>query len=247
VDSEAIDLVRRARKITAFTGAGTSTDSGIPDFRGPRGIWTKDPDAERLSTLSAYLADPDVRRRSWQNRLAHPAWDAVPNAAHRALVRLQQDGRLHALVTQNIDGLHQRAGSVGVLELHGSLFRTRCTECGALGDMRAALQRVSDGDADPPCVLCGGILKSATISFGEALDATLLDRARRLAAESDLVLAIGTTLSVQPAASVAGDAARQGTPLVICNADATPYDGIATHLVRGPVAETVPALLAEAA
>jgi NAD-dependent deacetylase len=244
---EAIDLVRGARRITAFTGAGTSTDSGIPDFRGPQGVWTKDPDAERLSTLSAYLADPEVRRRSWQSRLAHPAWDAVPGAAHRALVRLQREGRLHALVTQNIDGLHQRAGSEDVLELHGSLFHTRCTDCGALDDMRTVLGRVTDGEADPPCPLCGGILKSATVSFGEALDAKLLDRARWLAAESDLVLAVGTTLSVQPAASVAGDAARRGVPLVICNAEPTPYDGIAAHVVRGPVAETVPALLAEAA
>jgi NAD-dependent deacetylase len=243
----AIDLVRDAPRITAFTGAGASTDSGIPDFRGPQGVWTRDPDAERLATLSAYLADPEVRRRSWQNRLAHPAWDAVPNAAHRALVRLQQEGRLHALLTQNIDGLHQRAGSAEVLELHGSLFRTRCTDCGAADDMRAVLHRVSCGEVDPPCLLCGGILKSATISFGEALDPKLLDRARRLAADSDLVLAIGTTLSVQPAASVVGDAARRGVPLVICNAEATPYDGIAAHVLRGPVAETVPALLAEAA
>jgi NAD-dependent deacetylase len=244
---EAINLVRGSRRITAFTGAGTSTDSGIPDFRGPRGVWTTDPEAERLSTLSSYLADPAVRRRSWQNRLAHPAWGAVPNAAHEALVLLQRDGRLHALVTQNIDGLHQRAGSTGVLELHGSMFHTRCTDCGAADDMHAVLQRVSAGEEDPPCLVCGGILKSATVSFGEALDAQLLDRARRLAAESDLVVAIGTTLAVQPAASVAGDAARRGVPLVICNADPTPYDGIATHVLRGPVAETVPALLAEAA
>jgi NAD-dependent deacetylase len=113
--------------------------------------------------------------------------------------------------------------------------------------MQVVLQRVEEGEDDPPCLLCGGVLKSATVSFGEALDAKLLDQARRLAAESDLVLAIGTTLSVQPAASVVGGAALQGAPLVICNADATPYDRIAAHIVRGPVAETVPALLAEAA
>src|SRR5688500_11297789 len=163
--------MRAASRVVALTGAGISTDSGIPDFRGPQGVWTKNPKAERLSNIHYYMSDPEVRRLSWQSRLEHPAWDAKPNAGHRALVDLERAGRLHALVTQNIDGLHQLAGSSPdkVIEVHGTLRDVICMRGGWRGPMGPVLERVRAGEEDPPCEQCGGILKSATISFGQAL------------------------------------------------------------------------------
>ena len=161
-----------ANRITVLTGAGISTDSGIPDFRGPNGVWTKNPAAERIASLQHYLADPDVRRAAWRNRLQSPAWSAQPNAGHRALVPLGREGRLVALLTQNIDELHQQAGSdpALVVELHGTMRSVTCWSCGEGGPMEPALERVTAGEDDPACLTCGGILKSATISFGQALD-----------------------------------------------------------------------------
>ncbi|HEU4423603.1 MAG TPA: Sir2 family NAD-dependent protein deacetylase, partial [Pilimelia sp.] len=191
-----------ARRIVALTGAGISTDSGIPDFRGPNGVWTRDPEAVKQVTLQAYVADPAVRRRSWLARRDHPAWRAQPNAGHRALVDLERSGRLDAIVTQNIDGLHQRAGNSPerVIELHGTLFEAACLGCGDRTPMADALARVSEADPDPACLHCGGILKSATISFGQALDPATLRRAVAAAAGCDLLLAVGTSLTVHPAA-----------------------------------------------
>jgi NAD-dependent deacetylase len=160
-----------ARRICVLTGAGISTDSGIPDFRGPQGLWTRDPEAEKLSTLQYYVADADVRRRAWQARSNHP-WHAPPNAAHVALVDLERQDRLLALVTQNIDGLHQAAGSSPgrVLEVHGTVHEVECLSCHDRTTMRSALDRVDAGEPDPACLRCGGILKSATISFGQEMD-----------------------------------------------------------------------------
>ena len=196
------DWLASARRITVLTGAGISTDSGIPDFRGPNGVWTRDPEAEKLSTLQYYVADPDVRRRAWQERARHPAWEARPNAGHAALVELERQGRLRALLTQNIDGLHQRAGSSAgvVLELHGTVHEVACLTCGERTPMRAVLERVEAGEPDPACPLCGGILKSATISFGQALDAEVIAAAARAAADCDVFLAAGTSLTVHPVA-----------------------------------------------
>ncbi|MQA10424.1 MAG: NAD-dependent deacetylase [Pseudonocardiaceae bacterium] len=238
-------LLAEAQRVTVMTGAGISTDSGIPDFRGPNGVWTKNPAAERMSNLQTYLSDPEVREQSWRSRLEHPAWQATPNAAHEALVRLERAGRLHAILTQNIDGLHQRAGSDPdrVLELHGTMFATECMGCGQRGDMDAALRRVADGETDPPCRECGGILKSATISFGQALDREVLERASDAAQSCDLMLSVGSSLTVHPAAGLVGLAARAGAPVVVCNGSETPYDDVAAAVLRDPISEVLPALI----
>ncbi|MFL6124852.1 SIR2 family NAD-dependent protein deacylase [Actinophytocola sp.] len=241
--ADGVRVVAGARRITVLSGAGVSTDSGIPDFRGPNGLWTRDPTAERMSSYKDYRDDPAVRRRSWQSRLAHPAWTASPNAAHEALVSLERAGRLVALVTQNIDGLHQRAGSTSVLELHGTMHETVCLTCADRRPMRAALDRVAAGEDDPPCLVCGGILKSATISFGQPLDTDVLMAARDAALSCDLMLAVGSSLSVQPAAGLVGLAAQAGATVVICNASETPYDGVASVVLRGPLSEVLPALV----
>jgi len=232
-------------RIAVLTGAGVSTDSGIPDFRGPQGLWTRDPAAERLSTYRAYVGDSELRRRAWQARLAHPAWSAEPNAAHRALARLA--GAVDTwVITQNIDGLHQRAGTPPgrVLELHGTIYGVVCVTCGARTEMTHALDRVRAGDADPACERCGGILKSATVMFGQPLDRAVLASAARAAAGCDVMLAIGSTLTVEPAASLCGIAADAGASLVIVNRDPTPYDTLATELVREPIGTAVPKIAA---
>src|SRR5919108_5031162 len=172
-----------AQRVVALTGAGVSTDSGIPDFRGPQGVWTRNPEAEKQSTIQHYLADPDVRRRAWRSRLESPAWTARPNAGHRALVDLERRGKLDTLITQNIDGLHQAAGSspTRVVEVHGTMREVVCLDCGERAPMERALARVRAGEDDPPCRTCGGILKSATISFGQGLVQEDLLRAERAA------------------------------------------------------------------
>nr|WP_093419290.1 Sir2 family NAD-dependent protein deacetylase [Saccharopolyspora flava] len=235
-----------ARRITALTGAGVSTASGIPDFRGPDGVWTRDPQTARLTDIDSYLADEQVRVLAWRARAANPAWHAEPNAAHRAFVDLDEAGRLGALLTQNIDELHQRAGLARdrVLELHGTMRRTVCLHCGATGAMTDALQRVADGEPDPDCRSCGGILKSATVFFGQALDADVVREARHAALDCDLFLAAGTSLTVHPAAGFVELAARAGAKLIICNAEPTPYDDIADAVLRGPLTEVLPALAA---
>ena len=181
------EWVQSARRVVVLTGAGISTDSGIPDFRGPNGVWTKDPQAEKMATLQHYVADPEVRRRAWRNRLETPAWKAEPNAGHRALVRLQDQDRLLAVITQNVDELHQRAGIApeNVIEVHGTLRRYQCLTCGDEGPMTVMLERVRAGEEDPVCKVCGGIVKSATISFGQPLVPEVIDRALRVAGECD--------------------------------------------------------------
>jgi len=234
-----------ARQVTALTGAGISTESGIPDFRGPQGVWTKDPAAQRLFTLQSYVADPAVRRLAWRNRRDHPAWAAEPNAGHRALVGLEREGRLRAIITQNIDGLHQRAGSdpASVIEIHGTLFEVDCLSCGGRTGMRENLDRVAAGEDDPACLTCGGIQKAATISFGQALRPEVLRQAALAAADCDVLLAVGTSLQVQPAAGLAEVAVRAGARLVIVNLDPTPYDSIAHAVVREPIGTVLPRLV----
>jgi NAD-dependent deacetylase len=236
---------RGIAKIAVLTGAGISTDSGIPDFRGPNGLWIRNPAAERLSTYQAYLADPQLRQRSWQARLAHPAWSARPNAAHLALAKLGMRIDTH-VITQNIDELHQRAGTPAerVLELHGTMFAVVCARCGDRTTMADALDRVRAGEADPACLMCGGVLKSATVMFGQSLDRAVLSRAVRAAAGCDLLLAIGSTLTVEPAASLGAVAAEHGAPLVIVNRDPTPYDELATEVISEPIGTSVPRIAA---
>jgi NAD-dependent deacetylase len=234
--------LREVKRVAVLTGAGISTDSGIPDFRGPQGLWTKNPAAEKLSTYQVYMADPEVRRRSWQSRLQHPAWTAEPNAAHQALARLAGSAIDTQVITQNIDGLHQRAGTPAdrVIELHGTMLEVVCTGCGDRAAMTAVLDRVRAGEADPPCPRCGGILKSATVMFGQPLFPGVFERAAQAAAACDLLLAIGSTLTVQPAASLCGIAAEAGADLVIVNRDPTPYDAVATEVIREPIGQAVP-------
>lgn len=238
-------LVDRARRVVVLTGAGISTGSGIPDFRGPQGVWTKDPTAERLSTLDAYMADPEVRRRAWQGRLHSPAWTAAPNDGHRALVDLERRGTLALLVTQNIDGLHQLAGNdpARVVEIHGTMREVVCMACGTRGPAAPTLERVRAGEEDPSCLGCGGILKSATISFGQSLVPHDLERAEAAARRCDLLLAVGTTLGVYPAASLVPIASSHGAPVVIVNADPTPFDPVAAAVVRTPITAALPAIV----
>lgn len=238
-------VLESAERVVALTGAGISTDSGIPDFRGPQGVWTKNPKAERMSNIEYYVNDPEVRRLAWQSRLDSPAWTAEPNAGHRALVDLERAGRLRAIVTQNIDGLHQKAGSSPELvhEAHGNIHQSICLSCGDRRPMPETLQRVRNGEEDPPCEICGGILKSATISFGQNLDPEVISAAEEAALDADLLLAIGTTLTVYPVAGLVPLAKRRGAAVVIVNRDPTPYDDIADAVVRGSISEVLPALI----
>jgi NAD-dependent protein deacetylase/lipoamidase len=238
--------LRTARSVVVLTGAGISTESGIPDFRGPQGVWTRDPSAQAKADISHYLADPEVRREAWRARLAHPGLRAAPNAGHRAIADLERRGRLALLVTQNIDGLHLDAGSSPerTVEIHGTTREFTCLTCGDRGPMEIVLERVRAGDADPACLACGGILKSATISFGQSLVAADLERARRAAAASDLFLAIGTTLAVFPAAELPLLAIRSGARLVIINAEPTALDREADAILRGRIGELLPSLVA---
>src|SRR5256714_1526257 len=238
-------LIAAAERIAVLTGAGISTDSGIPDFRGPQGVWTKNPGAEKTATLQYYLADPEIRKQAWRNRLDSPAWRARPNAGHRAIVALERRGKLHTLVTQNIDELHQKAGTdpTKVVEIHGTMRKVVCMSCGERAPMERALDRVRAGEEDPPCGTCGGILKSATISFGQNLVMEDLDRAERASAACDLLLAVGSTLGVYPAAGLVPLAKSAGARIVIVNAEKTAYDSIADAVLRDSISDVLPALL----
>jgi NAD-dependent deacetylase len=238
--------VEECSRIVVLTGAGISTDSGIPDFRGPQGVWTTNPKAERLSNIHYYMADPAVRKLAWLSRVEHPAWRAVPNAAHSALVELERRGKLLAIVTQNIDGLHQRAGNSPdlVIEAHGTVHDVMCMRCGWRGPMREALERVRAGEVDPPCVKCGGILKSATISFGQALVPDVIERAIRAAAAADLFVAVGTSLQVYPIAGLLPVAKNAGARVIIANAEPTPMDDLADAVIHRPIGDVLPQMCA---
>ena len=238
-------LVDDARRIVVLTGAGISTDSGIPDFRGPHGVWTRNPEAEKMATIQHYVADPEVRKRAWRSRLESPALSAEPNDGHRALVTLEKRGKLVALLTQNVDGLHQRAGSSPslVVEIHGTAREVTCLSCGERAPMERALARVRAGEADPPCRTCGGILKSATISFGQGLVPEDLRRAEQAARGSDLMLAVGTKLSVYPIAGVVPTARDAGARVVILNAEPTEMDSLADVVLRGSISVLLPRLV----
>lgn len=246
--TEDIDRVRRwvsaSTRIVALTGAGISTESGIPDFRGPQGVWTTNPKAEKLSHIHYYMSDPEVRRLAWQQRLVHPAWHATPNAGHHALAALERAGRLHTLITQNIDGLHQRAGNSSdkVIEVHGTVHDYVCMSCGNRGPMKVVLERVRGGEEDPPCLDCGGILKSATISFGQQLDPEVIERAMQAAAEADVFLAIGSTLQVYPVAGVVPHAKAAGARLVIVNAEPTRFDAVADVVIQQRIGDVLSAV-----
>ena len=237
-------LIDDAKRVVVLTGAGISTDSGIPDFRGPKGVWTLNPKAEQMSDIRYYVSDPEVRRLSWQSRLAHPAWTAQPNRGHRALVELERRGKLHALITQNIDGLHQRAGSDPklVIEVHGNLHKAICLSCGWRGPMQDVLDRVRGGEEDPACTICNGILKSDTISFGQALVPHVIERAMRAAEKTDCLIAVGSTLQVYPVAAAVPTAKSAGASLIILNAQATQFDDLADVRLDGQIGDQLPAI-----
>jgi NAD-dependent deacetylase len=238
--------IANASRIVVLTGAGISTESGIPDFRGPQGVWTTNPKAEQLSNIHYYMADGEVRKLAWKGRLEHPAWSAVPNSGHRALVELERRGQLHSLVTQNIDGLHQRAGHSAdrVIEVHGTVHDVVCMRCGWRGPMQETLDRVRAGEEDPPCRACGGILKSATISFGQALVPEVIDRALRAAQDADLFLAVGTSLQVYPVAGLVPLAKHAGARVIIVNAEPTPLDHLGDAVIALPIGKTLPLICA---
>jgi NAD-dependent deacetylase len=250
LDPAALDLARGwladARRVVVLSGAGISTDSGLPDFRGPQGVWTKDPAAERASHISHYLSDPEVRAAGWRRRAAADPTDRQPNPGHRALVDLERSGRLLALLTQNVDGLHHAAGSdpARIVEVHGTAREYACLSCGDRGPIEVVLERVRVGEADPPCRACGGILKSATISFGQNLVTADLDRAFDAARSCDLLLAVGTTLAVHPIADVVPLAVAAGARVVIVNGSPTAMDDLADAVLTGSISEVLPALVA---
>jgi NAD-dependent deacetylase len=247
--ADARRLMRAAERIVVLTGAGISTDSGIPDYRGPDGVWTRNPGAERRATIDVYVADGEVRRQAWQSRLGSGVWDARPNAGHLALVDLERTGRLDTLITQNIDGLHLAAGSdpARVIEVHGNVRQYVCLDCEARGPMEDALARVRAGDPDPACLACGGLLKSATISFDQSLVAEDLERAFEAAARGDLFLAIGSTLSVTPVANTVPVALQAGAALIILNADPTSFDPLADVVLHARIGDVLPALVTDVA
>jgi NAD-dependent deacetylase len=241
------DLLAASDRVVVLTGAGISTDSGIPDFRGPQGLWTKNPAAEKMATLQHYMAEPEVRIASWQAKLAS-AFDARrPNPGHLALVSLERQGRLATLITQNVDGLHHKAGNSPdrIVEIHGTIREVVCMHCDDRGPMESALERVRAGELDPACRKCGGILKSATISFGQELVAEDLERSEQAAATCDLALAVGSTLSVYPIANVIPLAKSAGARILIINGGPTEMDAVADVVLRGSISDLLPQLAAD--
>lgn len=241
------DWIRSASHVTALTGAGVSTASGIPDYRGPQGLWTRDPKAERLSDIRYYVSDPEIRAEAWRRRAAGAATGAEPNRAHHALVELEQQGNLHAVVTQNVDGLHADAADaadvrVELVELHGNASAVVCRDCGRREDADSAFERARRGELPPRCPGCGGVLKPDVVLFGEPLDPADLDRARELARRADVFLAVGSSLTVEPAASLPGVASRNGATLAVVNFDETPYSPDADVDLRADVTDVLPHL-----
>src|SRR5438552_5327639 len=243
---QAAALVDDAQRICVLTGAGISTDSGIPDFRGPNGVWTKNPGAEKAATIQTYVSDPAARQRAWQRYVDGGVWtEREPNDGHRALVRLEQRGKLDTLITQNVDGLHARAGTTEarLVEIHGTMAKAMCLSCARRWPIGEILERVRAGEIDPHCGYCGGIVKTATISFGQSLVVDDLERSERAANSCDLMIAVGTTLTVTPIAYVVPIAARNGAPVIILNAEPTPYDEIASVVISAGISDALPRIV----
>jgi NAD-dependent deacetylase len=236
-------LVEASSNVVVLTGAGVSTASGIPDFRGPEGVWTKNPEAERLSNIEAFTSSSEVREAVWQRLLLRRDVVFEPNAAHRALVTFERTGKLKGLITQNIDGLHIAAGSDPelVIEVHGNSRRSRCLRCGAELPTSVVLDRVAAGERDPHCrevaagSTCHGLLKTAVVSFGQQLPVQEFARAEFLAKNCELLICIGSTLEVHPVSGLVPKALARGARLVIVNADPTPFDDDADVVVRGDI------------
>jgi NAD-dependent deacetylase len=240
---QAAALLGGARRIVVFTGAGVSTESGIPDFRSPGGLWTRyDP---RQLGFRRYVADPATRRLAWRLRRELHHLDARPNPAHLACVRLAEAGRLAGVITQNVDGLHTDAGLAPglICEVHGTGREFVCLACGDRGPMGTAVSRVEAGEEDPACLRCGGILKAATVSFGQGIPAEVWARAEAMTAACDAFVAVGSSLVVQPAASLPRTARRLGATLVIVNREPTSLDDLADAVVHGEAGKLLPALV----
>ena len=250
VSDELIERARSfidaAKSVVVLTGAGISTDSGIPDFRGPQGVWTKNPGAEKMATLQHYVGDKEVRKRRWKNWVETAGVTREPNPGHHALVELETRGKLLLLITQNVDGLHLDAGTSRdkLVEIHGTFREVNCLDCGERAPMERALMRVRAGEEDPACRSCGGILKSATISFGQNLVEEDLARSGEAAEQCDLMFAVGSTLSVSPINNVVPIAKNAGARVIIVNAEPTEMDNLADAVLRGSISDLLPRLVA---
>ena len=241
------DWLGRAERCVVFTGAGVSTESGIPDFRSPGGVWSR----TKPILFEDYCRDPQAQVEYWRQRAeTHVQFaDAQPNKAHQAFARWETQGRIRGIITQNIDGLHQLAGSRHVLELHGTARKVGCLECGALYDATVMLEQFQQTQTVPRCARCGGLTKHATISFGQALSAEVLREAIRWSREADLFFAIGSSLVVTPAADLPVLAKESGARLIIINREPTPLDGLADVVLRcaiGSCMESVDSLMSAA-
>lgn len=236
------DRVAAARCVTVFTGAGISTESGIPDFRSPNGIWSKmDP-----IYYDEFVSSETARLEDWRRRFRFRDEFRVaePNVAHVAIARLIAEGRANAVITQNIDGLHQRAGvpEAKLIEIHGNATYATCLECGRRHELDTVEAIIARTGASPRCSACGGLVKAAIVSFGQAMPTREMMRAEHAIEEADLFLAVGSSLQVQPAASLPMAAKYQGAELIIVNREPTPLDGVADHVLRGSIGEVFAAL-----
>lgn len=237
---QATELIAKSSRIVGFTGAGISTESGIPDFRSPNGIWVNN----RMIEYQEFITSRAGRIEYWRQKVA--MWpemrDAQPNAGHKAFAELERQGRLRAMITQNIDGLHQKAGNTNVIELHGTTVECECLTCGARISMDEAVERVEAGDLAPECDACGGLLKPATISFGQSMPALAMQAAAEACQDCDVFLAVGSSLVVYPAAAFPEIAKQSGAALVIINRTPTPLDGVADLVVNDEIGKTLPRL-----
>ena len=240
------EMIREARRIVVFTGAGVSTESGIPDFRSPGGLWSQfDPED---FTIDKFLSSPETRRKQWRFLLSGGLFqDARPNAAHAAIAELEKLGRLECVITQNIDNLHQMAGNdpARVYELHGNIRWIRCLDCGDRTALEEILRTCGAADTPPTCVRCGGIMKPDVIFFGEALPEETLQEATWHANHCDLLLIVGSSLVVYPAAGMPFIAKESGAKLVIVNLTPTPADRIADVVINASAGDVLKRILAE--
>ena len=241
---DAAEFVQQAQRIVALTGAGISTESGIPDFRSEGSVWLQTPPVNYRD----FLVKPEARVQYWQTRrnLSAQVANARPNAAHRALAELEQRNKLLGVITQNFDGLHQDAGHQAerVIELHGTSREAACTLCGTRFPMAEIQQRVNDGESDPVCAVCGGYMKSATILFGQKVPERELNRARQLVEQCDLFLVIGSSLKVVPAATLPRIALHREVPLIIINLQPTSLDSVADVVIHEKAGMVLPRIVA---
>ncbi len=233
------DLIEQSERIVAFTGAGISTESGIPDFRSPGGIWTK----YQPIDFRDFMSSPEMRREAWRRKFAtdETTTRATPNAGHRALVKLHEQGKLKALITQNIDGLHQASGlpDDGIIELHGNGTYATCLECATRHEIAWAREIFTDNETLPHCTECGGIVKTATISFGQSMPEEEMARAQAATLDADLFVVLGSSLVVYPAAGFPAMAKQNGARLVIINRDPTDQDDLADLVINAEIGATM--------